>query len=80
MEEKLKKSAKGQAIPAQVPALDAVLITHIDNDHFSRLTCQDLKGACRAYHAPQYVAQVMCEEGLNGIGHDIYETFTVGNI
>lgn len=67
-------------LPAEVPSLDAILVTHIDNDHFSRLTCQDLKGVCRAYHAPQYVAQVMCEEGLNGIGHDIHETFTIGNI
>ena len=67
-------------LPAQVPSLDAVLVTHIDNDHFSRLTCRDLKGVCKEYHAPQYVAQVMREEGLNSIGHDIHETFSVGNM
>ena len=34
--------------PANVPALDAVLVTHIDNDHFSRPTCHDLAGVCPA--------------------------------
>jgi L-ascorbate metabolism protein UlaG (beta-lactamase superfamily) len=65
--------------PEQIPDLDAVLVTHIDNDHFSRVTCRKLKAVCRSYHAPQYVAEVMREEGLNGIGHDIHETFSVGN-
>ena len=66
--------------PADVPALDAVLLTHIDNDHFSRPTCHDISGVCPAYHAPRYVAKVAREEGLPGIGHDINETFTVGNV
>ena len=66
--------------PADVPALDAVLLTHIDNDHFSRPTCHDVAGVCPAYHAPQYVAEVAREEGLPGIGHDIDETFTVGSM
>jgi L-ascorbate metabolism protein UlaG (beta-lactamase superfamily) len=65
--------------PEQIPDLDAVLVTHIDNDHFSRVTCRKLKSVCRSYHAPQYVAEVMREEGVNGIGHDIHETFSVGN-
>ena len=46
-------------LPADVPRLDAVLVTHIDNDHFSRSTCKDLKEVCAAYHAPQYVAEEM---------------------
>ena len=29
-------------IPQDVPHLDGVLITHCDNDHFSRMTCLDL--------------------------------------
>lgn len=65
--------------PADVPALDAVLITHIDNDHFSRPTCRDLAGVCPAYHAPRYVADVAeGEEGLPACGHDIGETLSVG--
>ena len=66
--------------PIEIPSLDAILVTHIDNDHFSRPTCKDLKAACQAYHAPQYVAEVMREEGLDGIGHNIHETFTIGEI
>ncbi len=63
-----------------VPHLDAVLATHIDNDHFSRDTCLDLKAVCASYHAPQYVAEVMREIGLPGFGHDIGETFSVGQV
>ena len=59
-----------------VPNLDAVLITHCDNDHFSRTTCKNLSNVCNSY----YVAELMKEEGLNGIGHDIYESFKVGNL
>lgn len=58
-------------LPQDVPSLDGVLITHIDNDHFSRMTCIDLKGVCKSYHAPHYVASVMNEETIPGVGHDI---------
>ena len=68
------------AAPADVSALEAVLITHIDNDHFSRPTCHDLAGVCPAYHAPRYVAEVACEEGLPGVCHDIGESFSVGSV
>lgn len=67
-------------LPAEVPSLAAILVTHIDNDHFSRPTCRDLKGVCQSYHAPQYVAEVMQEEGLNSFGHNIHETFVVGGM
>ena len=67
-------------LPEGVPSLDAVLITHIDNDHFSRPTCTDLKGVCRGYHAPNYVADVMKDEGYNVTKHDIGETFEVNDI
>lgn len=63
-----------------VPNLDAVLITHCDNDHFSRTTCKNIANVCKAYHGPHYVAELMNKEGLNGIGHDIYESFKVGNL
>ena len=67
-------------LPKDVPALDAVLITHIDNDHFSRPTCKDLLGVCRAYHAPEYVANEMRREGIPGTGHGIRESFGIGEI
>lgn len=67
-------------LPEDVPSLDAVLITHIDNDHFSRPTCKDLLGVCKAYHAPKYVANEMRREGIPGIGHGIHESFGIGDI
>ena len=67
-------------LPNNVPHLDGVLVTHIDNDHFSRLTCKDLKDVCDSYHAPHYVASEMDEEGLNGTGHDIYESFKINDV
>lgn len=63
-----------------VPSLDALLITHIDNDHFSRLTCTHLKDICKKYHAPNYVADVMNKEGYSTIQHDIGDVFSVNNV
>lgn len=67
-------------LPDDVPHVDSILITHIDNDHFSRVTCKKLLDVCQSYHAPHYVAKVMKEEGIEGIGHDINETFDINNI
>lgn len=56
--------------PADVPKVDAVLISHVDNNHYSRPTCRDLKEVCSAYHTSYYVASLMKEEcGIDGIGH-----------
>lgn len=79
------RNEKGQAIPAatilpaDIPALDAILITHDDNDHFSKPTCHDVKD-CMEFHAPHFVAGLIRDEGLNGIGHDIGETFSGGDM
>ena len=67
-------------LPQDVPSLDGVLITPIDNDHFSCRTCIDLKGVCKSYHAPHYVASVMNEETIPGVGHGIGESFKIGPI
>lgn len=67
--------------PDQVPHLDGVLITHIDNDHFSQPTCRDLASVTDSYHAPHYVAsQMKALLGIDGIGHDIGESFCLGNM
>lgn len=63
-----------------IPSLDALRITHIDNDHYSRPTCKDVLEVCQSYHAPQYVAKVMKEEGIPGIGHDINDSFLVNDV
>jgi L-ascorbate metabolism protein UlaG (beta-lactamase superfamily) len=67
-------------LPENVPHLDAILVTHCDNDHFSRVTCKKLKPVCKEYHAPQYVSELMKEEELPGLGHNIGETFEIGTI
>ena len=64
-----------------VTHVDGILITHIDNDHFSRMTCTDLKDVCNSYHAPHYVASVMRQElNIQGIGHDINEEFIINEM
>lgn len=67
-------------LPKDVPHLDSVLITHCDNDHFSRLTCKDLKDVCPQYHGPSYVAELLKEEGLPGVGHNIHESFMINDV
>ncbi len=64
----------------QVPHLDGILITHIDNDHFSVPTCQHLMGVCKSYHAPGYLAQALRENGLPGTCHGIGEKFSIGPV
>lgn len=66
-------------LPEEIPHADAVLITHSDNDHFSRDTLSELKGKCGSFHAPRYVAGLMKELGIDGQGHDIGDTFAVGD-
>ena len=66
--------------PKAVPKLDAVLVTHADNDHFSVPTNQDLKGAAKAYHSTIYVDSLMQNLGLPAHGHNIGDLFTVGPV
>ena len=63
-----------------VPRLDAVLVTHSDNDHYSVPTCRGLKPVTQTYHSTQYVASLMKQEGLPAVGHDIGDVFTVGPV
>ena len=65
---------------AEVPHVDAILITHSDNDHFSRPTCRELAPMTGAFHSTSYVASLMAEEGLGGVGHPIGDVFDVGPV
>ena len=49
-------------LPKEIPSLDGILITHIDNDHMSISTCLDVSPVCKSYHAPHYVAGEMVKE------------------
>jgi L-ascorbate metabolism protein UlaG (beta-lactamase superfamily) len=61
-----------------VPRLDAVLVTHADNDHFSIPTNRNLKSVTGAYHSTIYVDSLMKNESLPSFGYDIGKTFKVG--
>ena len=63
-----------------VPKLDAVLVTHSDNDHYSVPTCRDLARVTGEYHSTQYVASLMKQQGLPAYGHDIGERFAIGPV
>ena len=63
-----------------IPKLDALLITHDDNDHFSRGFINDTKAVCKSYHAPKYVAGLINELGVSATGHDINESFEVNDL
>ena len=67
-------------LSSEVPHLDGVLITHIDNDHFSRDTCTHLKNVCDCYYAPNYVGDVMKEEGYKVEKHDISDQIKISDI
>ena len=64
----------------EVPSLDGIFITHIDNDHFSRPTCQKLKNICQQFYAPNYVADVMKEEGYLVTKVDIHDKFRLNDL
>jgi L-ascorbate metabolism protein UlaG (beta-lactamase superfamily) len=63
---------------ADVPRLDAVLVTHSDNDHYSIPTCRDLAGVTTEFHSTRYVASLMKQEGFSADGHGIGEHFAIG--
>ena len=65
-------------LPETVPSLDAILITHVDNDHFSKATCRELAGVCKAYHSTLYVDSLMKVMGLPSSEHALTDTFRIG--
>lgn len=66
--------------PKDVPHLDAVLITHSDNDHYSIPTLKDLASATQIFHSTMYVDSLMKNEGFPSKGHNIGDKFFVGEI
>ena len=47
-----------------IPRVDALLISHIDNDHLAFDTLENIKGQTKSFYAPAYVADVMKEKGF----------------
>jgi L-ascorbate metabolism protein UlaG (beta-lactamase superfamily) len=66
--------------PSDVPRLDAVLVTHADNDHFSIPTNKDLVPVTKAFHSTVYVDSLMKNMSWPAFGHNIGDVFKVGNL
>lgn len=66
--------------PEDIETCDAILITHSDNDHFSKITCQELAPKTKAFHAPHYVAGLISDLCGFSTGHDIHKTFFVNDV
>lgn len=63
-----------------VPRLDAMLITHSDNDHFSQPTALNLSKVTKSYHSTMYVDSLMKNLSLPSFGHAIGDSFAVGDV
>lgn len=66
--------------PKDVLRLDAVLVTHADNDHYSIPTNRDLLRVTKEYHSTIYVDSLMKNEGFKSFGHTIGDQFKVGHL
>lgn len=66
--------------PQNVPHLDAVLITHADNDHYSIPTLKDLASVTDEFHSTVYVDSLMKNEDFLSFGHNIGDEFRIDSI
>ncbi|WP_207940987.1 hypothetical protein DOK78_001461 [Enterococcus sp. DIV2402] len=66
---------------ADVPYLEAILITHSDNDHYSLPTIKKLAPKTSSFHGPNYVAELMAKQlAVAATGHALYDEFMVDNL
>ncbi|MES2773956.1 MAG: MBL fold metallo-hydrolase [Bacteroidota bacterium] len=63
-----------------VPHLDAVFVTHADNDHFSVPTNVAMSKVADVYHSTVYVDSLMKNLQLHSVGHNIGDDFKVKNM
>jgi len=65
----------------EVPHLDAMLITHCDNDHFCKECQEKFIGKVSEYHTTRYVASLYEERhGVEACGHQIGESFMINDV
>ena len=67
-------------LPEEVPHLDAILITHDDNDHLSKPTIEILKDVTDEFHAPHFVSSILESEGCKSFWHSIGDEFEIKNV
>lgn len=60
--------------------VDAVLITHCDNDHFSLTTNKKILNLCDGYHTTKYVATLFAKEKIQATGYEIHDSFMINDI
>ena len=63
-----------------VPHLDAIFVTHADNDHFSVPTNLAMSKVTDGYHSTVHVDSLMKNLNLKSVGHVIGDVFKVKNI
>ena len=76
----MKILTEAPLLPEDVPHADAVIITHCDNDHFSKVTLTEIKDRIDSVHTTHYVASLCEEIGIPAKGHDIHEQFMVKDL
>lgn len=65
----------------EIPALDAILLTHCDNDHYGRQTCGRLSDKTGEFHTTEYVSTLLDKElKIRGMGHETGDSFSVGSV
>ena len=67
---------------SEVPHVNGVLVSHVDNDHYSRPTLKDLKDRIEEVHTSYYVASLMKEECdiKDAIGHTWEDEIDIKNV
>ena len=76
----LKILTDAPLLPEDVPHADAVIITHCDNDHFSKPTLTEIKDRVDEVHTTHYVAELCKEIGIGAKGHDIHDSFMINDV
>lgn len=76
----MKILTEAPLLPEDVPYADAVIITHCDNDHFSKVTLTEMKDRIGMVHTTHYVAELCEEICIPAQGHDIHESFMVNDV
>lgn len=70
------------ANPKEIKHIDGVLVSHVDNDHYSRPTLKDMKDAIDEVHTSYYVAGLMKDECdiQDAIGHTWLDEIQIKNV